>query len=308
VNNIFRSLKNKFFKKKGTVPRGSLNAATEVSTAPLTEAELGKLAQKKLQIEPQQLIYGVGRNIGCIREVNEDSIFSFTAIIDSNGSSMPFGIYMVADGMGGHQHGELASEIAIRALSSYLLDQLNEPFFGPEPFAPEESLQEILRLGVQYANDHILRSVPEGGTTLTAVILIGTQMTLAHVGDSRAYAVFLDGRIQQLTRDHSLVKRLEELGQITAEEASNHPQKSMLYNALGQGGSPRPDIFTAILPHPGFLMLCSDGLWGVVSEDDIFSIITSAPNLQRACQNMVDAAISAGGPDNISVVLARLSD
>lgn len=144
---------------------------------------------------------------------------------------------------------------------------------------------------------------------MTAVISIGTQMTLAHVGDSRAYAVYLDGRIQLLTRDHSLVKRLEELGQITAEEAAIHPQKSMLYRALGQGGdTPDPDIFTASLPNPGYLLLCSDGLWGVLSEERIFQLISESPSPQRACQNLADAANAAGGPDNITVILVRLSD
>ena len=137
---------------------------------------------------------------------------------------------------------------------------------------------------------------------------MNTQMTLAHVGDSRAYAVYLDGRVQTLTRDHSLVERLKELGQITAEEASVHPQKSMLYRALGQGEPTEPDIFTASLPQPGYLMICSDGLWGVLDEDDIFNIITTAPNPQRACQNLIDAANSAGGPDNIAVILVRMSD
>ena len=165
-----------------------------------------------------------------------------------------------------------------------------------------------MKVGVQIAHERIEKSAPGGGTTLTAVITLGTQMTLAHVGDSRAYNVFLDGRMQQLTRDHSLVKRLEELGQITAEEAVHHPQKSMLYRALGQGDSPDPDIFTASLPQPGYLMICSDGLWGVLSEDQIFQVISDSPNPQRACQNLVDAANSYGGPDNITVVLARLTN
>jgi protein phosphatase len=165
-----------------------------------------------------------------------------------------------------------------------------------------------MKTGVENSHTLISENAPGGGTTLTAVLVIGTQMTIAHVGDSRAYAIYLDGRMQTLTRDHSLVKRLEELGQITAEEAAVHPQKSMLYNALGQGDIPRPDVFTAALPQPGYLMVCSDGLWGVVPEDEIFSIITSAPNPQMACQNLLDAANAYGGPDNITVILARMTD
>jgi protein phosphatase len=114
--------------------------------------------------------------------------------------------------------------------------------------------------------------------------------------------------MQVLTRDHSLVKRLEELGQITAEEAAVHPQKSMLYRALGQGDSPEPDVFSASIPHPGYIMVCSDGLWGVIPQDRMFEVISDAPSPQRACQSLVDMANAAGGPDNISVILARLSD
>jgi protein phosphatase len=165
-----------------------------------------------------------------------------------------------------------------------------------------------MKAGFFYAHQNITKLTSSGGTTLTAVLIIGTQMTIAHVGDSRAYGIFLDGRMQLLTRDHSLVKRLEELGQISPEEAALHPQKSMLYRALGQGDAPEPDVFTASLPHPGYLLICSDGLWGVISEDEMFKIISDAPSPPRACQNLIDAANAAGGPDNITVVLVRMSD
>ena len=164
-----------------------------------------------------------------------------------------------------------------------------------------------MKVGINQAHRNIMEAAPGGGTTMTAAITIGSQMTLAHVGDSRAYSVYLDGRMQLLTRDHSLVKRLEELGQITAEEAAIHPQKSMLYRALGQGEAPEPDIFTASIPNPGYLLICSDGLWGVVSEERVFQIISESASPQRACQNLVDAANAAGGPDNITVILVRLS-
>jgi protein phosphatase len=170
----------------------------------------------------------------------------------------------------------------------------------------DESFQEIMQAAVGEAQRAIQREAPGSGTTLTAALVLGQQITIAHVGDSRAYFVYPDGRIEPITRDHSLVKRLEELGHITPEEAANYPHRNVLYRALGQGELLDPDIFTLGFPQPGFLMLCSDGLWGVVAEQDLVRAIVEAPNLQRACQNLITAANTAGGPDNISVILIQL--
>jgi protein phosphatase len=170
----------------------------------------------------------------------------------------------------------------------------------------DESFQEIMQAAVSEAQRAIQREAPGSGTTLTAALVLGQQITIAHVGDSRAYFIYPDGRIEPITRDHSLVKRLEELGHITPEEAANYPHRNVLYRALGQGEILDPDIFTLGFPQPGFLMLCSDGLWGVVSEHDLVKSVVDAPNLQRACQNLITAANTAGGPDNISVVLVQL--
>ncbi len=291
-----------------TKPTHSTMQTSEAATAPLSEEQLNELASQGQRIEPPQLIAGAARNVGKSRDKNEDSLFMHNSLIGAGTTSLPFGIFIVADGMGGHQHGEKASETAVRTMGNFLVNKLYAPLYGNDPHPPTESLQEIMKNGVIQTHRNITEVAPGGGTTLTAVISIGTQMTLAHVGDSRAYAVFLDGRMQLLTRDHSLVKRLEELGQISPEEAAVHPQKSMLYRALGQGETPDPDIFTATLPHPGYLMICSDGLWGVITEERIFQIIMDSGSPQRACQNLVDAANAAGGPDNISVILVRLSD
>jgi protein phosphatase len=170
----------------------------------------------------------------------------------------------------------------------------------------QESFQEIMAAAVNEAQRIIQREAPGSGTTLTAALVLGQQVTIAHVGDSRAYFVYPDGRLEAVTRDHSLVQRLQELGHITAEEAENYPHRNVLYKALGQGDILEPEIFTLAFPQPSTLLICSDGLWGVVGEREIIRAINEAPNLQRACQNLVSAANAAGGPDNISVVLAQL--
>jgi serine/threonine protein phosphatase PrpC len=255
-----------------------------------------------------QLIAGSGQSVGMQRDHNEDALFSLTTTLANNSGQLNFGLYIVADGMGGHQHGEVASEIATRAMSEYVIRHLYTPLLSVNPQPPSESLQEILANGVQSAHEEILKTVSGGGTTLTCVLILGKQMIIAHVGDSRIYTIDVHGNMRSLTRDHSLVKRLEELGQLTPEEAAIHPQRNVLYRALGQGEPFEPEVITTPLPHPGYLLICSDGLWGVVPEKELGKIIISTDTPHLACQEMIDAANAAGGPDNITAILVRLPD
>jgi serine/threonine protein phosphatase PrpC len=183
---------------------------------------------------------------------------------------------------------------------------LYAPLLSVKPTPPDQSLLEIMQDGVQEAHRSITKQVPGGGTTLTAVLILGDQMTVAHVGDSRAYLINENGELESLTRDHSLVKRLVELGQITTDEAATHPQRNVLYRALGQGEPFDPDIHSLHLPSSGFLLLCSDGLWNVVSEAEILRMVKTSYNPEEACLKLIDAANNAGGPDNISAILIRL--
>jgi serine/threonine protein phosphatase PrpC len=276
-------------------------------TAPLTEEQIQAIVNNQNpHFDLQQLIASCGQSVGKQRELNEDSVLALTTTMAGNSGNLPFGLYIVADGMGGHQFGEVASNAAIRTVAGHILKKFHPYLFQVKTDTMDESFQEIMLEAVRDAQRAIQREAPGSGTTLTAALVIGQQVTVAHVGDSRAYFVFPDGRIEPITRDHSLVKRLEELGHITPEEAVNYPHRNVLYRALGQGELLDPDIFTVAFPQPGFLMICSDGLWGVVAEQDIVRSVVDAPSLQRACQNLVSAANAAGGPDNISVVLAQL--
>lgn len=277
----------------------------DVKTAPLSEEQLQTVSAEAINIQPAQLISGSGQSVGLQRDHNEDSLFVVSSVLSGKNEALPFGIFIIADGMGGHQHGEIASGAAIRAMSGYLLRKLYLPQFSLHPEQNEESLQEVMQTGVHEAQQAVLRYAPGGGTTLTAAFVMGEQVTLAHVGDSRAYFIHPDGRIQALTRDHSLVRRLQELGQLTEKEAAIHPQRNVLYRAIGQGEPFDADISTFPFPRPGYLMLCSDGLWGMVPETEIFRLVTTAPNPAIACHNLVTAANDAGGPDNISVILVQ---
>jgi serine/threonine protein phosphatase PrpC len=277
------------------------------TTAPLTDQQVQSiLHSKNVQFDLQQLVAAAGQSVGKQRELNEDSLFAITTTLAGNSGSLPLGLYIIADGMGGHQYGEVASNAAIRTVAGHIMRKFQPYLFNLKPTPPEESLQEIMQAAVKEAQKTIQSEAPSSGTTLTAALVLGQQVTIAHVGDSRAYNIYSDGRSEVITRDHSLVKRLEELGHISADEAENYPHRNVLYRALGQGDILEPDIFTVAFPQDGYLMLCSDGLWGVVAEQDMYRMIKDAPSLQRACQNLVEAANAAGGPDNISVIVVQL--
>lgn len=288
-------------------PSNPIKTQDAANTAPLTEEQLQAIVSNhNPRFDLQQLVSSCGQSVGKQRELNEDSLFALTSTMAGNSGNLPFGLYIVADGMGGHQFGEVASNAAIRSVAGYVLRKFHPYLFQVKPDTLEESFQEIMQAGVREAQRSIQKEAPGSGTTLTAALVVGQQITVAHVGDSRAYFIHPDGRVEPITRDHSLVKRLEELGHITPEEAANYPHRNVLYRALGQGEILDADIFTLVFPQTGHLMICSDGLWNVVTEQDIVLAINEAPNLQRACQNLVNTANAAGGPDNISVILVQM--
>ncbi|MEO8358075.1 MAG: protein phosphatase 2C domain-containing protein [Chloroflexota bacterium] len=299
---------DKFFRWiRGNKPQPDGKAQDMVNTAPLTEEQIHSIVgNQNERFDLQQLMSSCGQSVGKQRELNEDSLLALTSIMAGNSGNLPFGLYIVADGMGGHQFGEVASNAAIRSVAGYVLRKFHPYLFNVKADSMDESFQEIMQAAVREAQRAIQKEAPGSGTTLTAALVVGQQVTVAHVGDSRAYFIYPDGRVEPITRDHSLVKRLEELGHITPEEAANYPHRNVLYRALGQGEILDADIFTLGFPQPGYLMICSDGLWGVISEQDVVRSINDAPNLPRACQNLVNAANTAGGPDNISVVLVQL--
>ncbi len=289
---------NLFKRKKSSPPY-------DVKTAPLTDEQLRTVSSGIGQSLSPQLLVGVSQSVGLQRDHNEDTVFTFASNLSSDTKNLIFGLFIIADGMGGYQHGEMASSVAANAMANYLLKKIFVPMMNIKTETPSEPLQELMQNAVSEAQQVVVKNAPGGGTTLTSVLIIGDQVTLAHVGDSRAYFIYSDGRVQPLTRDHSLVRRLQELGQINEKEAAEHPQRNVLYRALGQSEPFEPDISTYPFPNAGYLMLCSDGLWGLVPENEIFPIIRSAPTLSAASQKLVDAANAAGGPDNISVILVQ---
>ena len=280
-------------------------AADSVQTAPLSEEQLQVVSFSPLEIKPAHFLVGLGQSVGRQRDHNEDALYAMNAVLADGNDEIPFGLFIVADGMGGYEYGEVASSVAARTISETIIARIYLPFIGLDREMPSESIQEIMEEGVLKAHQVVKQKAPGGGTTLTTALVLGEQVTIAHVGDTRAYFIFPDGRMQLITHDHSLVRRLVELGQISELEASDHPNRNVLYRALGQAEPFKPDVQSLPMPRPGYLLICSDGLWGSVSDDDIFRIITNAKTPTIACKDLVDAANSAGGPDNISLILVQ---
>jgi protein phosphatase len=210
------------------------------------------------------------------------------------------GLFVVADGMGGHVAGEVASRVAS--------DALVEVVVSAPP--PRRIRDEAARLGEALitANSAVRREAErlelEGmGTTLTALLLRGRTATLAHVGDSRAYLV-REGELRQLTRDHTLVAMLVESGALEPEEAVGHPERHVLTRALGTHGTVHPDVSQLRIPRTGRFLLSSDGLHDVVPEREILELAVG-DDLDEAVRRLVDATRSYGAPDNVTVLLVE---
>ncbi len=272
-------------------------AAVEPGAAPPTAA-VEPLVAGRMQV-------GWSTDIGQQRSLNEDAILIVQADHQGDQSPVPFGLFILADGMGGHKSGEVVSALAARTLARYAIQKVYLAMLAnTEHGAGQPSLTEVLSEGVNLANATVAATVPGGGTTLLCALVLGSQAYISNVGDSRAYIISSAG-IEQVTRDHSLVDRLVELGQLTPEEAAHHPQKNVLYRAVGQGGRLEVDTFVRTIAPGQRLLLCSDGLWGMVEQDEIISIVNETPSVQTACNTLVAAANRAGGRDNISAILVE---
>lgn len=246
---------------------------------------------------------------------NEDStlVLLFQRIHESNAT--PAGLFVVADGMGGHDNGQRASHIAISSIADRItrdlfLAPLSSENAGETVNAPDEdALVSLLNDAVENANAAIYkenqRDKTDMGSTITGFMIYGDYAFIFNVGDSRTYMV-RGGQIYRLTTDHSLVAQLVAGGLIQPDDVYTHPQRSQIFRSLGDKLNVQVDIFKQQL-HPGDILLsCCDGLWEMVRDPQIESILTTAPDLQTACSQLIDAANENGGEDNISAVIVSV--
>ena len=238
--------------------------------------------------------FAAGTDRGLVREINEDS-YNLIA----GGAEAPY-VFIIADGMGGHNCGEIASRAAVEYISESIVQT-------PSKFLSEESIEAELRTLVEEANSAVYQKSleqPEAngmGTTLTMAIIVNKTMKVAHVGDSRLYLVRA-GKMQQITTDHSYIEELVRKGSLTREEAERHPRKNIITRAIGCSPELEVDIVSLTTEKDDIYILCTDGLTNMLGEDEISEIVkNNTPD--AACEKLVEEAKKQGGEDNITVIV-----
>lgn len=241
-------------------------------------------------------------DVGRKRAHNEDN---FAILAD-------LGLYIVADGMGGHASGEVASQLAVDTMREFFASTADDPD-RTWPYKMDRSRgyeENRLLTGIKLSNLRIFESAKGNpkqkgmGTTIVALFVSAEGLYTAHVGDSRAYRV-RDGQMEQLTEDHSLLNDYMKMKQLTAEEIENFPHKNVIVRALGMKETVKVDTRFDVPKSGDIVLVCSDGLAGPVSDEDIFRIIQSAPDITTAAAQLINKANENGGPDNVTAVLAR---
>ncbi|MBK8904061.1 MAG: serine/threonine-protein phosphatase [Anaerolineaceae bacterium] len=268
--------------------------------------QTGVLPEEKIAQEPT--LRAASRCDVGTRERNEDSCLIFSTEAGGHFSLVPFGLYIVADGMGGHTNGHVASRIASRVAAHYILSKIYMPLLqtvGPPTQVP---IQEVLLDAVQAANTAVFEDEPEvdSGTTLTVALVLGRRLHVAHVGDSRLY-LMADGKLEQISVDHSLVQRLQDVGTLTAEEASMYRYRNVLLRAVGQGEEVEVDTYMKLLPRQGKLLLCSDGLCGFVADEKIRQIMSQEVSLPQMVDELYETALASHSNDNVTAIVVDFS-
>jgi protein phosphatase len=260
---------------------------------------------------PLKPTHGQATHPGKKHTRNEDAVITFTFDKEQDGRAVPIGFYLVADGMGGHDAGDLASRTVNKLVTDWIIKTKVLPNLErtTRKLTTEDVPGDLLAQAIQQANDQLVRHARERdsnlGSTVTAAFVIGNVATIANVGDSRTY-LLREGRLEQITQDHSLVARLVDAGIVEPEEVRSHPQRNQIYRSLGHQTDVGVDTFTRQLREGDKLLLCSDGLWEMVLDDEIQRIIEGARSPQKACDALIEAANKAGGEDNIGVIVVEM--
>ena len=251
-----------------------------------------------MSVPRQKPQYAALTDIGLVRSENQDSYGVYDGWDEAPGKGL---LVLVADGMGGEAGGATASRMAVEIVMEHYKSSASDDPSG------------LLREGFQIAAESIFKETEKDptlagmGTTCTALAVVGDLGYLAHIGDSRAYRI-RDESIEQLSVDQTWVQEMVNRGHITEAEAKVHPQRNVLTQALGSERAPEPLVRAEPLQLAGgdLFVLCSDGLPGLVTDDEILQLATGSADMNEACANLVEAARSRGGHDNITVLLVRI--
>lgn len=279
----------------------------KTSGQPFTSAQaFGQALQQTLDgLKPGDLKVRVGHStdVGMVRDHNEDNEIATEKGLLSGKIPLTYGLYIVADGMGGHAAGEDASDLAIESAQRTLSEgahKLDKP--------DSRQMQTVVRDACLAANqavfDERTRRGSDMGTTIVAALRIGDRVAVGNIGDSRAYLINAR-EIKPITVDHSLVQRLIETGQITAAEARSHPQRNLIYKVVGDKPNIEPDVFSVRLQQGDRMLMCSDGLWEMVEDPLIWRTVLAYQDPQLACEQLIALANKAGGEDNITAIIVQ---
>lgn len=280
---------------------GYADAAALVST-------FEDLLADKTQPAPLWALVGARSDTGMVRDHNEDSLLTLELRTDQNNTGRSWGLYVVADGMGGHSAGEVASGLALRGAAEAVMRGYLTPTLEQDAPYEEERLKAAAFDAITQANEYVIREAQargnDMGTTITMAVVSGDRAVIGNVGDSRTY-IYRDGELRRVSRDHSLVQRLVDLGQIAQDDVYTHPQRNAVLRSLGDRAEVGIDLFVERLRPGDVLLCCSDGLWEMVRDPQIAEIIAANADPQAACEALVAQANANGGEDNISAVLVK---
>ena len=238
--------------------------------------------------------FGCKTDTGRIRSVNQDAFF---VMPDEK-------IFLVADGVGGHNNGELASRTAMEDIARYVKE--HPLAAAADDPAASEYFNNLIKSVNSHVYDMAKKNAPGGmATTLVALYLSGDKALAANIGDSRLYLI-REGTIRQITEDHTYVNKLLTEGIITREEARSHPDRNMITRAIGAEASVTPDLFVFDVQEKDIFLLCTDGLYNEVREEELCRVLTEAKDMRTACAFLVDQANNHGGADNITAVSVKI--
>lgn len=255
------------------------------------------------------LVVGTRSNPGIKRQhkPNEDSLFAAQGERVHNSHTQQFGLFVVADGMGGHANGQDASRQAIQTISEEVLPKIskNDPL-------DDEALVQILVEGVQHANQAVhqrnIEQRADMGTTITVALIMGATAYIANVGDSRTYLYRRPAGLKKITNDHSVVASLVEAGIIQPDDIYTHPKRNQIYRSLGEKPMVDVDWFKVMLQPEDKLLLCTDGLWDMVRDPLIEQILSAVPDPPQTGNALIKAALEGGGEDNVSVIVVQIAE
>lgn len=300
---------------EATLTHGDRYYAPIVEEAPepaIEPAAPETTAGPQVAAQPLALRVGYASHVGMIRPLDEDSLCAFTlAGVYESVPDPLLGLFIVADGMGGHEGGEVASKLAVQHIAEQLIKRVLLPYFSGKSDGNGSSIEKLIRKAVEEANKEIFdlaqARANDMGCTLTMALVANGTAYIANVGDSRTY-LMREGHLRQVTADHSLVASLVKAGVIEPADIFTHPERNVIYRSLGTKAAAEVDIFVEPLAAGDALVVCCDGLWEAIRDEGIEDVLLTTADPQAACAELVRRSNQAGGEDNISVIVVRVDE